>query len=311
MLQLTILGYIWVALRLLDAISRIKRIWESQMRMHLIQKITEHRPVIQFILIEFQEAQSSFLLAIQVASIYVMSKKPELFGAVNLLQHTANKITTRSICLEAIAFVTFGFWLHKTDMKSWYILFCSTLTVILSIITFHISIYWTVIPANLSLPQDGGGLYECGHHPPPLVWCAYWVNDNSGVPFVIGSFVTSISLFFYLFCQTLLVQLKVGPWARQNLRDSKHEWRRAVYYCINGFLPTSGWIRLTFNICVELMLLAIIGLSTMKLFQPFYINLTDWNFGQVIAVSIWAPVIVKYFYWSLCKLCSFFFHGIC
>ena len=308
MLQLTILGYIWLALRFLDTINRVKtKGWENQMRIYLIQKAAEHRPIIRFVLIEFQEAQSFFMISIQIASIYVMSRRPELYGAVTLAQLTINKTMTKFICLEAIVFITFGLWLvHKADMKSWYIIFCSTLTVILSIVTFHMSSHWKVMPANLSVTQDNGGLYECGRHPPPLVWCGHPVIDNSEYLWTIGIFVTSILLFCYLFCHVLLAMLQVGPWARRNLRDSNYEWCWTVYSCINRPLYTSGWIGLTFNICVELLLVAIIGLSTTALMGSSYINLTDWNFGQVIAVSIWAPVIVKYLYWSLCKLQSFF-----
>ena len=302
-LQLIILGYICLALRFLGSIIRIKRKNpENQMRMYLIQKAAEHRPVIRFVLVEFQEAQSFLMISIQIASIYVMSKKPELYGAVSFSQLMINISITKSICLEAIAFVTFGLWLvHKTDMKSWYILFCSTLTVILSIVTFHLSSHWKVIPANLSLPQENS-LYECGHHPPPLIWCGNLTLEDRGNSFIIGFFATCIILFCYLFCHKLIVLLQVGSWSRQNPRDSNYQWCRTVYCYIDGLPHNSRWIKLSFDICVELTLITIIGFFTVKLISSVYDNLTDWNLGQVIAVTIWAPVIVKYLYWSLCKL---------
>ena len=309
MLQLTILGYIWLALRFLETISRIERKnWENQLGMYLIQKAAEHRPVIRFVLIEFQEAQSFLMISIQIASLYVMLRRPELYGAVSIGQLIINKTMTRSISLEAIVFITFGLWLvHKADMKSWYILFCSTLTVILSMITFHMSDHWKVLPTDLSLPQGNGDLYECGHHPPPLIWCGNWEYNDSENPFIKGVFVISIPLFCSLFCHALLELLQFGPWTRLNLRDSDDEWRLAVYYCISGLYPTSSWIKVTLKICVELMLLTIISISSGMLFRPLFLDLTDWNLGQVIAMSIWAPVIIKYLYWSLCKLhpCSF------
>jgi hypothetical protein len=30
-------------------------------------------------------------------------------------------------------------------------------------------------------------------------------------------------------------------------------------------------------------------------------NLEAWSFGQILAMSIWFPVITKYIYWLICK----------
>jgi hypothetical protein len=41
------------------------------------------------------------------------------------------------------------------------------------------------------------------------------------------------------------------------------------------------------------------------LFRPFWldrvIDTSGWSFGQIVSITIWFQVIIKYLYWSKCK----------
>ena len=53
--------------------------------------------------------------------------------------------------------------------------------------------------------------------------------------------------------------------------------------------------------CVEIVIISMTAVSMMATAWLNYVDSTDWNLGQLIAVTIWAPPIVKYLYWSLCE----------
>lgn len=100
-----------------------------------------------------------FMIAIQLASILAMARSADLYGATNLNQLAENISVSGFVSIGAMVSITLGLWLvHTTNMNSWYTLFCSTITIFLSIATFHMSNHWPATPDCLSLPEDNGGL---------------------------------------------------------------------------------------------------------------------------------------------------------
>lgn len=99
------------------------------------------------------------MIAIQLASILAMARSADLYGATNLNQLAENISVSGFVSIGAMVSITLGLWLvHTTNMNSWYTLFCSTITIFLSIATFHMSNHWPATPDCLSLPEDNGGL---------------------------------------------------------------------------------------------------------------------------------------------------------
>lgn len=274
------------------------------MRMYLINQ----RSVIRFFLVEFQETQCFFVIAIQIAFILSMSAGPELYGAASLYQLGMDIAMTRAVCIGSLVSVNFGLWLvQKTNIKSFYTLLCSSITVFLSIVTFHMASHWSPTPDKVALLEDNDALSKCGYHPPPLIWCGpstYFLQDM----LVFGLFVATVSLFCFTFCHALLELLQVGSLARRHLRDANSNWLQNVYHCINGLLSSlrrtrSNWKKIfkVLNFCVEAGLFIMGIWSTFIITDAVNLDASDWNFGQIIAVSIWAPPMFKYLYWSLCE----------
>ena len=303
-MQITIILYIWLALRCLRHVpaagSCLARLYDkspkknkddSKNRPKRLPQVESHRLVIQSTLVEFQEAQCFFMIAIQVASIVAMSQSPNLYGADNMTQLAQNASMSKNISIGALLTITFGLCLLcRAKMASWYTLLCSTVAIILSIAAFHMSSRWTPLPDELASLQEYGGFHECGHHLPPLIWCGY--SQRHSVVGVTPFGAISLSLYGLLFLtQVFEVAWHHWSWDEQYREAFSSEWAKRMLKA--------------FGICVELGFVAMIAIYISDLVYPYYyIGMGDWNFGQVVAVSIWAPVFFKYFYWSWCEFAS-------
>lgn len=296
------IGFLWLAIRALDLID-FKNAKNSCSGVRLY--LANHRSVVRMFLIEFQEAQCFFVIAIQIAFIFSMSAKPELYGAASLRQLYLNIAMTRAVCHMALASVTFGLWLiQTTNAKSLYTFICSSITIFLSIAAFHMVGHWLPSPDNVTLPKNDRTWTRCGFHSPPLVWCA----DRYGYQEVTWFLPIAVSLFCFSMCCTLFDLLSVGPLAKQYLRDSDFKWLQNAYHCVNGLLfsskkANSRWSKLlrALGFCIDIIILATTLVSMVISGSEVELVPNEWNLGQVMAVTIWAPPIVKYFYWSLCE----------
>lgn len=185
--------------------------------------------------------------------------------------------------------ITFGLWLlYRLDMESWYTLFCSSINVLLSIATFSMCSHWNLKPGSLALSENK--VFECGGQPPPLIWCAFEDNYKSGKSTVEVTVPHAVSLA----CFVLLALVQVSPWKRHadNKFSRTHQWG----VTLRGL---SVFIELGLVTMVILYPLIVLGLGILGI--PVMVDFSGWNFGQVNAVSIWAPVILKYFYWTICE----------
>lgn len=294
--------YIWLVVRVLDYLpatcdfltrlfdkSGLKEAYRNRIRAHLIEKAAKHRLIARFVLVEFQETQCYFMIVIQFASILALSRIPDMFDASNLFQLVRDILTTRCVSLGANVPITFGPWLlYKLDMESWYTLFCSSITVLLSIATFAMSSHWNSKPDSLALSENK--VIECGGQPPPLIWCAFEDNYKFGKSTVEVTVPHAVSLA----CFVLLALVQVSPWERHanNQFSRTHQWGMTL----KGL---SIFIELGLVTMVILYPLIVLGLGILDM--PVMVDFSGWNFGQVIAVSIWVPVILRYFYWTICK----------
>lgn len=58
--------------------------YRNRIRAQLIEKATKHRLIARFVLVEFQETQCYFMIAIRLASILALSRRQDMFDAGNL-----------------------------------------------------------------------------------------------------------------------------------------------------------------------------------------------------------------------------------
>ena len=274
----------------------------NQVYEHLKQVLKSHLPIIQYILVEFQEAQCFFMIAIQIASIVAVSGNANLYGASSLSALTLNIQITRGISPGGIIPITFGLWLiYEANMRSWYMLFCSSLTVSLSIVTFCLSSLWEPKTSHVPSPANyDTDLEECGYNSPPLVWCGNLRRLSSrSSDIIFWMNIPAICVF------ALLILLHVGPWVKGIL--DRNGWylnallrRRRFKMTPGGEFALNG-----LKLCIEYLLAALSIMYPVTCLSTndyhWDLDFTRWQFGQIIALSIWAPVLYKYGYWTFCR----------
>lgn len=311
-IQVGIILYIWLAMRLLrilptvcDFLSRLpyatmKNARSKERKTYLAQKFKEHSAVLCHVLVEFQEAQCFFFIAIGIATLISMDGSTSLFGAENLDQFMVTLDLVRLISLGAIAPITLGILLlYEADMHSWYIWFWSTITVVLSIAMFYKTSDIT-FKKDFEYPQGNSGVAECRNKPPPMVWC------GSSRPPLASSVLTSLhSIGLFIFVVLALVQL----WPLGE-RIFQRKLALAGQRRTGRFLSLPGWAKLTLKILctvTELALTTIVAFYAIILLSWTLLYTSGWTVGQLISVFIWAPAIFKYVNWSFCAFFFFFF----
>lgn len=212
---------------------------------------------------------------------------------------------TRAVCHCGLNSVTIDLWLMQSaNVKSLYTFICSSMTICLSIAVVHMVNHWPPAPHDLSFPKDKYALHKCGHDLPPLVWCGNeWYYGG-----ITWSFPIIVFIFCCLFCNALFDFMKAGSLAGRYLRDGNSKWLQNAYHCVNGVpCPAKStrykWRKFfaALRFCIEIVVLSMAAESMMTTDWFVYVDPNEWNLGQLITVTIWAPPIVKYLYWSLCE----------
>ncbi|KAF7594255.1 hypothetical protein BBP40_009807 [Aspergillus hancockii] len=302
-MQSAILIYIYFAvltLKFIPAVTRCIRRVKGARSTARLQFGQHHFSVIKSMLVEFQEAQCFFMLSFQCAALIALAAGPQVFEATSLLQLSANITMAKSVALMGILPITYGVWiLHKVDLHSWYISLWSAITIVVSSVTLH---KCKVVPRayNLQGITTADRLDKCGYHPPPLVYCAQSTTSGWNIPDIFGltdNFLNYLCVGIY----SLLVFKRLAPYPTRWF--NRKPWFQATYHRTHPWLVSKGvrFLSVTLSFLLEFALLAFNVLYIMLVTArnlPMS-DLNSWSFGQIIAVTIWAPIISKYLYWAL------------
>lgn len=298
-MQLLILFYVWLVIRVLQLVhvctqrlSRSKRRSQQLPSVSRDAKLSRHASIIKSISVDFQESQCFFVISIQAALFVALSGDSSVLGATNLTQLGINFAEAKSISSKFILTVTFGLWiLHRSHLDSTYILLWSVASIVISTFTLF-SKKWE-LPNNTGIDQisDLDRLDKCGHNPPPLVYCAtgrgapfsysYW---SSGCLVICGALALQKIMFYLCF---FLPSSRFEHTIRQ-ARESRAAWILSKLWTV----PAEIYL-LVINVMF-------IFSEISQFSQRLYYAPTDWTFGQILAVTIWVPVITRYIYWSIC-----------
>lgn len=263
-------------------------------------------------LVEFQEVQSYFIVSVQIATL--ISYNPEItdtaganntsFAAVILNSGIAAFLNITGVaCIVLVQCC-----LQRAHMRWWYTFIMTSVTLIIALFIFA----WR---NNLMPPTDGlwetfrdkGPIPLCGNNPSPMVYCrAPWDTrflDNAIAGYVtcglsglawagllIDQLAFTIPERFPAFAKRLQ-KLEV----KRLLEGKRKAWR---------LLASAYWF------IIEALLLLNVGyqLSQLALMvNDIGIGANgSWTFGQLIAVTVWAPTIAKFIYFNICKSFSSF-----
>lgn len=327
MAQIGIILYLWILIRTFKLVPTLYRyasaiikqsnsLASAQNRHKLSEKaqkraidikefLTTHDLVLKSMLVEFQEAQSFFMIACQAATLAGM-RYNTILDATNLVMVWADRALSGMVAAGGILPIILGLWtLQKMHMCSPWIFFLSTITLIVSELTIYETLYWPA-PKNVT-PLGGSWPQSCGEHPPPLIYCG---NPNfvgfMGGPFVFLNFVNPICLTHY----GILLILWVRPFAERILQSDKvvnSSPRIPRFYSHVKDLWKLRWVKWVHHILTVITELLNITSAALyvycfsSLYQSGFIDWGNWGFGQLIALTMWAPVLSKYFYWTICE----------
>ena len=279
----------------------------------------KHFPVVIAALVEFQKVQCYFLLAVMIAALVVLKTGTLLVS--NLQQISNNYSLMNLIATSGSLPVTFIlFCLHCHGKRSWYLLTLSACTSIFAaatgIITRSLSPSMAEIGILSSIRSD---IAQCGYFSP----MAYCYDPNTANRSFNGISNDAFSIFSLLILLFLLIdqylehnRLSEHETSQNNPEQASqrfdipffsqllHDKRHLVISNPQSRLLFQGFLSIIW--CIYLVWFAFSLQALWRFYKPAdpdrevpLINMSQWTFGQIVAIAIWAQPLIEYFYFTL------------
>lgn len=291
---------------------------------NLIEKSKAARSTVAF-LADLQEAQCFFIIAAQIAILFANVSQTADFNGVDswdglvlnwiFIQYLAN--------VGALPIIITQVSLCHLRIDSVYTLVLSTVAILLSAIASYPA--FPDIEMVYEMFKDQSTLEQCGNRPSLTTYC---VTHTSGevLTRAYGSTNGGESLFFAVKYANFLTLLIL--WVRKGHREvasTRTSWFQSKCLSIQSrlqpksaesfkthaaWIPRAGrilrWTTTGFLVFVEAATATFIATSLGFLRSVILSDTTTtWNIGQIIAMLVWAPVLLKYIYTSICELRPF------
>lgn len=263
------------------------------------------------LLVDFQEAQCFFVIAVQISVLYANSQGASFSGAQNWESLRVNREAVWSLAnIGAWSISLTQITLFRSSMDSWYTLALSFVALVLAATASKLALLLDTADNVYKMFKNETGLDECGGNASMRTFCsAYSPIFTLGVPRnVMFINVPILGLLCFMKVWTGYIDADTSLSQGKRLNDkaldstgstkSLERVKRIALMLVTLFL---------FSMEVLLLALLIIGLQST---QSMLVTLVEdettnlWNVGQVVAVLVWAPVLSKYTYSVLCKSTS-------
>lgn len=248
-----------------------------------------HRTVLLSSLVDFQKSQSIFWLAIDTAVLIALSGFAEALGSKTMAEFYVNRSAIKSIALSALIFVSFGLYcLHLAGKRSWYVLGLSHLTSIISV-----AAYVRARNAGVDnvVPDKNARIYtNCGPIS-PFTYCDRAYNYYEDVASVSWLDLRDLKLTMFISTGLINLGLLIDMWLQKT--KSVPTWYRKLSNSVAAAIT---------RFAVELMFLLWLGFLFTDIVMLYYEGggglggMNTWTFGQIIAVTIWIPVLLEWIY---------------
>ncbi|KAK5995553.1 hypothetical protein PT974_03965 [Cladobotryum mycophilum] len=249
-------------------------------------------------LVEFQEAQCWFVFALQIASILaivVNSQEGAFWGEIIVNGAVAYHISLNGILPMFLVQVC----LHNEGIRNWHTFLGFAIEYFLAIVSASQKISFK---ASFEIFRTQNAIDACGGNPSPRTYCA----STQGVAGLHLSFFPHPLLYkivFLLLDSTAFLVLLIDQlsWTLRKHRRTKHmvfgNWEPGRWPH-NGFRARWQKISKLFWRGLEVAyflinILYMISLSKVISAKSFQAN--RWSYGQIIAITVWGPLIVKLF----------------
>jgi len=268
-------------------------------------------------LVEFQEMQLYFVGCVQIATLVSYNPSTtestgtnnDSFAAMLLNSGLAALLATSSMACVLLVQCC----LQRSGMHWWYTFILMTYTFVFALVIFarrsHLmppaDALWENFKADTLLDK-------CGNNPSPMTYCkpprdtSFLDNAAAGYAVCCLGAVAWVGLFIDQLASSIPNRFPAAAKRLHSLkpigaiRGRNRLWRS---------LSAAYWI------AVEVLLLLMVGYHLSQLVLVVMdIDISDgssWSFGQLIAISVWAPTIAKFIYSNICKPSFFLFHSCC
>lgn len=268
-------------------------------------------------LVEYQKAQAYFAITMQGAAMFALGGGGNILDAGSFQQIGRTISLIGDVAIVGIVCVTFGLYLlHKSEKTSWYVSALSFLATTLSLVTWS----QTRTPLkNLQPRLEASDVYlpACGGFVEPANFCNAPETTKVTVQFEGPIVACSLTIMLLLIIwqgkdsiTKALTKLRhlvsteevempdMGRQHSDKLSQTARSSTRTIASALHGLrhivadtiLGTSAIIMLAW-------------LADPKS-RGFELNKTQWTFGQLIAITIWAPSIIEFLYSACCKFYS-------
>lgn len=253
-------------------------------------------------LVEFQEVQGFFVASIQVATLIIftsddqsaMLSSTSSFGEAVLNVEVVQMLSINGVL--PVLLIQIG--LMRLGVRWWY----------MTSIVVGVFILSLVITTRSLMPdydtlwayfKESGPITTCGLNPSPMTYCLDSLNG-------LNSVLTSMNSGMILGCVAVSVLLLDQIWYSMNsnkrLDQILDSWELSSTVVL--LLRRRAWpvflVLLWFSL--EFGLLIYVGIYLKAVIEVFKVVETassNWTYGQLIAVMVWAPVVGKYLYFNI------------
>lgn len=268
------------------------------------RRIARSRPAaaLTSALVEFQEVQGFFVISIQFATLIIFASDNHaamLSSTNSFAEAVLNVEVVQMLSINGMLPVLFTqIGLMRFGVRWWYMTAIVGTVFVLALVISQKSLMpdyetlWDYFKAESPIDM-------CGGNPSPMTYCLDSLNGlnaslqtmNSGllVGCVVVSFLFLDQCWYSLNHDGRLTRL-LDRWELGHAKVLVV--RRRLWPVVSGVL----WF------CLEFALLVYVGFymkSVVDILQFVGTSSSDWTFGQLIAIMVWAPVVGKYLYFNL------------
>ncbi|KFA68043.1 hypothetical protein S40285_08825 [Stachybotrys chlorohalonatus IBT 40285] len=250
-------------------------------------------------LVEFQEAQCWFVFAVQISSILAIVVNSEDSGA-HWGELIMNAATAYHVSLNGVLCIfLIQVCLHKEGIRNWHTFLGFFVEYVLAAVVTSQSVSWE---AAIELFRSQGSLEACGGNPSPRTYCAttngadgYHITFFPHPIFYKIVFLTLNTITIVVLCVDQLAWTIRHHHRTQHIRIGKHRLGRWPDGPLKRYwvhFKTWLWRLLEVSYVVTSILYLV---SLLQVVNGNSFASSRWTYGQIIAMTIWGPVIVKLF----------------
>ena len=249
-------------------------------------------------LVEFQEAQCWFVFAVQIASILaivVNSQEGTFWGEILVNAAVAFHVSQNGILPMFLVQIL----LHNEGIRNTHTFIGFCIEYLLAIVAATQKVYFK---DAFDLFRGQAKMEACGGNPSPRTYCAsIGAVDGLQLSFFPHPLLYKLAFLVLDTIAILVLLVDQVAWTLRKHRRTKHI--RVGKHRVGRFPETKlkpHWVRfkrwfwwLLEIIYIVVNLLYMVSLIKVMTAESFKSN--RWSYGQIIAMTVWGPVIVKMF----------------